>query len=78
MYFAHWLIVTWSIGLIGFRSLSLDAVLVGMVVAVALTAYASRPRASLAALAWVHAPWTALARRRAPIEPAMVGEAERA
>ena len=63
MYFAHWLIVTWSIGLIGFRSLSLEAVLVGMVVAVALTAYVSRPRPQLAVLAWVHAPWTMLGRR---------------
>ena len=64
MYFAHWLIVTWSIGLIGFRSLSLQAVLVGMGVAVALTAYVSRPRPRLAALAWVHAPWAAWAHRR--------------
>jgi uncharacterized membrane protein len=63
MYFAHWLIVTWTIGLIGFRSLSLEAVLVGMAVAVALTAYVSRPRPRLAALAWIHAPWTMLGRR---------------
>lgn len=63
MYFAHWLIVTWTIGLIGFRSLSLEAVLVGMAVAVALTAYVSRPRPQLAFLGWIHAPWTMLARR---------------
>ncbi|NJD28149.1 MAG: acyltransferase [Chloroflexi bacterium] len=78
MYFAHWLIVTWSIGLIGFRSLSLEAVLVGMVVAVALTAYVSRPRPRLAALAWVHAPWAAWAHRRHLAERVVVPDAERA
>ncbi len=78
MYFAHWLIVTWSIGLIGFRSLSFEAVLVGMVVAVGLTVYVSRTRQRLAALAWVHAPWAAWAQRRSAAEPAIVADAEHA
>jgi uncharacterized membrane protein len=72
MYFTHWLIVTWSIGLIGFRSLSFEAVVVGMVVAVVLTSYLSRPRQRLSALAWVHAPWAAWAQRSRTPEPGHV------
>ncbi len=78
MYFAHWLIVTWSIGLIGFRALSLEAVVVGMIVAAWLTAIVSRPRERLAALGWVHAPWAMLARRRPIPESVVLVEPERA
>jgi uncharacterized membrane protein len=42
MYFAHWLIVGWGAGLVGFRALGLVPVLVAMAGAVVLTSYVSR------------------------------------
>lgn len=37
MYFSHWILVGWGVGLVGFRDLGLETVLVAMAVAVVLT-----------------------------------------
>jgi uncharacterized membrane protein len=42
MYFAHWLIVGWGAGVVGFRALGLGPVLFAMAAAVVLTSYLSR------------------------------------
>jgi hypothetical protein len=42
MYFTHWILVGWGIGIVGFRDLPLEAVLPAMFVAVFITAKASR------------------------------------
>lgn len=42
MYFVHWILVGWGIGLVGFRDLELPAVLVAMAAAVVVTSYLSR------------------------------------
>jgi surface polysaccharide O-acyltransferase-like enzyme len=42
MYFVHWIVVGWGIGVVGFRELSLPAVLVAMPAAVAVASFASR------------------------------------
>ena len=52
MYFSHWIIVGWGIGVVGFRELSLAAVLVAMVGAVILTSFASRLAGRLEAGPW--------------------------
>lgn len=41
MYFTHWILVGWGVGVVGFRDLGLGAVLAGMAVAVFLTAKVS-------------------------------------
>ena len=41
IYFTHWIIVGWGVGVVGFRSLGLGPVLVAMAGAVVLTHYAS-------------------------------------
>ena len=52
MYFTHWLIVGWGIGLVGFRDLALGPVLVAMVVAVAATTVLSRAAVRLETSPW--------------------------
>jgi hypothetical protein len=42
MYFAHWILVGWGVGLVGFRALGLVEVLIAMVAAVIATSYLSR------------------------------------
>jgi uncharacterized membrane protein len=42
MYFAHWVLVGWGAGLVGFRALDLPTVLVAMACAVVLTSWLSR------------------------------------
>jgi uncharacterized membrane protein len=42
MYFAHWILIGWGVGLVGFRDLDLGAVLAAMAVAVFLTSKLSR------------------------------------
>ncbi len=42
MYFSHWILVGWGIGITGFRDLPLEAVLPAMLVAVFITAKVSR------------------------------------
>lgn len=66
MYFTHWLVVGWGIGLVGFRDLGLAAVLLSIPVAVAVTHVLSRFAVGLETPAW-------LDRRFAPrpVAPAM-------
>jgi uncharacterized membrane protein len=42
IYFTHWIIVGWGVGLVGFRALGLGQVLLAMAVAVLATSYLSR------------------------------------
>ncbi len=62
MYFTHWIIVGWGVGIVGFRALGLVPVLVAMAVAVVLTNYLSRFAVSLERGAW-------LRNRLAQLEP---------
>jgi uncharacterized membrane protein len=57
MYFTHWIIVGWGVGLVGFRVLDLGQVLVAMAAAVVLTTYLSKYAVRLESSWW---------RRRAP------------
>lgn len=52
MYFSHWIIVGWGIGVVGFRALSLEAVLPAMAGAVILTSFVSRYAGRLEAGPW--------------------------
>jgi uncharacterized membrane protein len=52
MYFTHWIIVGWGVGLVGFRSLGLGPVLLAMVAAVVATNYGSRFAVRLEARPW--------------------------
>ena len=52
MYFSHWIIVGWGVGIVGFRALGLGPVLVAMAAAVVLTSYASRFAVRLEANPW--------------------------
>ncbi len=52
MYFTHWIIVGWGIGLVGFRALDLGPVLLAMVAAVVATSYGSRFAVRLEASPW--------------------------
>jgi uncharacterized membrane protein len=52
MYFTHWIIVGWGIGIVGFRDLSLPAVLAAMVVAVVATSILSHATVRLEAIPW--------------------------
>jgi len=52
MYFSHWIIVGWGIGVVGFRALSLEAVLLAMAGAVILTSFVSRYAGRLEAGPW--------------------------
>jgi uncharacterized membrane protein len=56
MYFSHWVIVGWGVGLVGFRDLGLGAVLVAMVAAVIATSYLSRFAVRLEASWWRRRP----------------------
>ena len=42
IYFTHWIIVGWGVGLVGFRALGLGPVLLAMAAAVVATNYLSR------------------------------------
>jgi uncharacterized membrane protein len=52
MYFVHWIVVGWGIGVTGFRALSLPAVLLAMVGAVIVTSFASRLAIPLESPPW--------------------------
>jgi uncharacterized membrane protein len=52
MYFAHWIIVGWAIGLGGFRALDLPSVLIAMAGAVVATHYGSRLAVKLESSWW--------------------------
>jgi len=53
MYFRHWVIVGWGVGLVGFRTLDQPGVLVTMTAAVVLTTYLSRFAVRLEARPWL-------------------------
>jgi uncharacterized membrane protein len=53
MYFTHWVIVGWGVGLVGFRGLDLPAVIVAMAATVVLTNYLSRFAVVLEASPWL-------------------------
>ena len=56
MYFSHWLIVGWGIGLVGYHVLGLEAVLAAMVGAVVVTHFASRLVVNLEAVPFLPSP----------------------
>lgn len=53
IYFTHWLIVGWGVGIFGFRSQPLDGALIGIVVAVVATALLSRFAVGLETPRWL-------------------------
>jgi hypothetical protein len=52
MYFTHWVIVGWGVGVVGFRALDLPTVLIAIAVAVILTHHLSRFAVRLEASPW--------------------------
>lgn len=58
IYFTHWLIVGWGIGIFGFRSQPLEGALVGIVVAIVATSLLSRFAVGLETPRWLER-WTA-------------------
>jgi uncharacterized membrane protein len=69
MYFTHWIIVGWGIGLVGFRDLPLEAVLPAMAVAVVLTSVVSRGTRRLEEIAWAGRRTFRLVGRAEHLEP---------
>ena len=59
MYFAHWIIVGWGVGLVGFRDLALGPVVVAMAAAVVATHYLSKVAVKLEASWWRREPGAA-------------------
>jgi uncharacterized membrane protein len=53
IYFTHWIIVGWGVGLVGFRALPLGLVLPAMAVAVVATSYLSRFAVKLETSWWL-------------------------
>ncbi len=53
IYFTHWLVVGWGVGITGFRSLGLEAALLGIVAAVVATHYLSRFAVGLETPRWL-------------------------
>jgi uncharacterized membrane protein len=68
LYFAHWIIVGWGIGLVGFRALELVPVLIAMAAAVMATHHGSRLAVRLESSWWVRRSGSA---ERAPSEVAV-------
>jgi hypothetical protein len=66
IYFTHWIIVGWGVGLVGFRALALGPVLLAMAAAVLATSYLSRFALKLET-SW----WRRWARTRGPSEVAV-------
>jgi uncharacterized membrane protein len=67
MYFTHWVLVGWGVGLVGFRALDLPGLIVALAAAVALTSYFSRFAVRLESSPWL---------RRAPRAEASEGPLE--
>jgi hypothetical protein len=63
IYFTHWLVVGWGVGIFGFRSQPLAGALVGIVLAIAATALLSRFAMGLETPGWLER----LAARRAAV-----------
>jgi uncharacterized membrane protein len=53
IYFTHWIIVGWGVGLVGFRALELGPVLLAMAAAVVATSYLSRYAVKLETSWWL-------------------------
>jgi hypothetical protein len=53
IYFTHWIIVGWGVGLVGFRALGIGPVLVAMAAAVVATSYLSRFAVRLESSWWL-------------------------
>ena len=53
IYFTHWIIVGWGVGLVGFRALALGPVLLAMAAAVVATSYLSRFAVKLETSWWL-------------------------
>ena len=53
IYFTHWLVVGWGVGVFGFRSQPLEGALVGIVVAIVATALLSRFAIGLETPRWL-------------------------
>jgi len=53
IYFTHWIIVGWGVGLVGFRALGLGPVLLAMAAAVVATSYLSRFAVKLETSWWL-------------------------
>jgi hypothetical protein len=53
IYFTHWLVVGWGVGIFGFRSQPLAGALIGIVVAIAATAFLSRFAIGLETPRWL-------------------------
>jgi uncharacterized membrane protein len=53
MYFTHWLIVGWGVGVVGFRALDELGVVIAMTLAVVITTYLSRFAVRLEASPWL-------------------------
>jgi uncharacterized membrane protein len=68
IYFTHWLVVGWGVGVFGFRSQPLEGALLGIVVAIVATALLSRFAIGLETPRWLER-WAA---RRAPAHDASI------
>jgi uncharacterized membrane protein len=66
IYFTHWLVVGWGVGLAGFRSLGLEGALLGIVVAIVLTALLSRFAVGLETPRWLERRFSPGDRSRRP------------
>lgn len=53
IYFTHWLVVGWGIGVFGFRSQPLEGALIGIVVAIVATSLLSRFAVGLETPRWL-------------------------
>jgi uncharacterized membrane protein len=72
IYFTHWLVVGWGVGIFGFRDQPLAGALLGIVVAIVATAVLSRFAIGLETPRWLER----LASRRAAPAPAFVSSSE--
>ena len=66
IYFTHWLVVGWGIGIFGFRAQPLAGALLGIVVALVATAYLSRFAVGLETPRWLERIATPLGPKAAP------------
>jgi uncharacterized membrane protein len=67
IYFAHWIIVGWGVGLVGFRDLALVPVLIAMAIAVVATHWFSKVAVKLESSWWVRRDPTGTRDRRSEV-----------
>jgi hypothetical protein len=65
IYFAHWLVVGWGVGIVGFRALGLEAALLGILGAILATAILSRYAVGLETPRWLDR-WSSSRPREVP------------